>query len=203
MPLVEQVPIESIVHDDRARAHDALKALGSQVIDDFELQVRHPVLGMVLRCFGMVPNVLVAAAPRDPLLYEQLQAMIQLPENADIRRRLTDDPVTYTPLNKRTVRRLTPLLHRSRVHLPWAFRPMNFDFGAVIEDAAQSGRVTFQAFYSRAIDVAPDGRTVTLKRVFSLPVRGSAHGTWQEPIFDEMLDADVGMFLEANVLLDG
>jgi hypothetical protein len=79
---------------------------------------------------------------------------------------------------------------------------MNFDFGAVIEEEALAGSVTFQAFYSRAIDLSEAGQ-VRLKRVFSLPVRGSAHGTWQEPIFDEVLDGDVGMFLEANVVLRG
>jgi hypothetical protein len=39
--------------------------------------------------------------------------------------------------------------------------------------------------------------------VFSLPVRGSAHSTWQQPIFDEVLDGDVGMFVEADVLPGG
>ena len=42
--------------------------------------------------------------------------------------------------------------------------------------------------------------TIELGRVFSLPVEGVASGTWAETIFDDMLDEDIGLFLEANYL---
>jgi len=197
----DTLKMSTMTHPDRAAAVRALVAVGGVPVPDLSLQVQHPGLGTVHREFAYLGNLMApGASVEDRSLLKRLSNMLESPDNERVLRKLEAGRIDYMPLNKRTVRKLVPELHEAGVHLPWAFRPMNFDFGARLEERSESKPFRFKVFYSQGVDISADGAQATVKRVFSLPVQGSAHGTFQEPIFDEMLDEDVGLFLEANWL---
>lgn len=195
----ETLKMSDMMHADQASARRALENVGGVVVPELSLTVSHPVVGTVRREFAYLGNLVANRSylPDDTLL-RRLSTMLDSPDNERVLRKLEADKIQFMPLNKRTVRKLVDSLHDARVHLPWAFRPMNFDFGARLEERSESQPFRFKVFYSQGVDFSADGTEATVKRVFSLPVQGSAHGTFQEPIFDEMLDEDVGMFMEAN-----
>jgi len=193
----DTVKLSDILHADPDAARSALEAVGGEVIPELALSVEQPGIGTVHRQFAVVGNLVAKRSLLvDDVLLRRLMPMLESPDNERALRKLEEGKLTYMPLNKRTVRKLVSVLHDAGVHLPWAFRPMNFDFGSKLEEYSEARPLPFKVFYSQGIDVGDE--VATVKRVFSLPVQGSAHGTFQEPIFDEMLDEDVGMFIEAN-----
>lgn len=190
--------IQDVLHPSAAEAKRALRAVGGVLLPSLTLEVDVPGVGTLERHFAFLGNTVGMTGLPDPKLHERMATLLESPDNERVQRKLQAGKLQYMPLNKRAARKLAPDLIEVGLHLPWAFRPMNFDFGARLEELADQPPVPFQVFYSQGIDIA-DG-AVEVKRVFSLPVKGSAHGTFQEPIFDELLDEDVGLFMEANVL---
>jgi len=190
--------LDDVLHGNRAAAEAALRAVGGVVLPELSLEVDVPGVGTLERYFAFLGNTVGQVGLVDPRLHQRLAALLDSPDNERVLRKLQAGRLGFMPVNKRSARKLVADLHAVKLHLPWAFRPMNFDFGARLEELSERRPVAFSVFYSQGIDIGADG-TIEVKRVFSLPVQGSAHGTFQEPIFDEMLDEDVGLFIEANV----
>jgi hypothetical protein len=190
--------LDDVLHADRHAAESALRAVGGVVLPELALEVDVPGVGTLERHFAYLGNTIGQAGLSNRRLHDRMAALLESPDNERVLRKLQAGRLGYMPANKRAARKLVPDLHALHLHLPWAFRPMNFDFGARLEELSERRPVAFTVFYIQGIDISADG-TVEVKRVFSLPVQGSAHGTFQEPIFDEMLDEDVGLFIEANV----
>ncbi len=190
--------LDDVLHGDRAAAEAALRAVGGVVLPELALEVDVPGVGTLERHFAYLGNTVGQVGLVDPRLHKRLATLLESPDNEQVLRKLQSGRLGFMPVNKRSACKLNDDLHAVKLHLPWAFRPMNFDFGARLEELSEQRPVAFSVFYSQGIAVGADG-TIEVKRVFSLPVQGSAHGTFQEPIFDEMLDEDVGLFFEANV----
>lgn len=192
----ETLSLESVLHANEAAAQAALIAVGGVVVPELSLTVDVPGVGALRRHFAYLGNVVATPHLREPIVRRRIMSLLDSPDNERVLNKLESNRLDYMPLNKRAASKLASDLHRVGLHLPWAFRPMNFDFGARLEEFSDSQPLRFHVFYSQGIDI--DAAQVVVKRVFSLPVKGSAHGTFQEPIFDEMLDEDVGLFMEAN-----
>jgi hypothetical protein len=191
---------ESILHGSVSSARAALESVGCDVVGELQLEVDAGPLGKLVRVFGVVGNVVERRSLlRHDILYRRVSHLLESVDNERVAERLDSGRLKFLPMNKRTATKLSYDVHELGLHLPWAFRPMNFDLGVKLEAHAKARPFPFKVYYSRGIDISADGSEVTLKRVFSLPVLGSAHGTFQEPIYDEMLDEDVGLILEANV----
>ncbi len=190
--------LDDVLHPSRAAAESALRSVGGVVVPELSLEVDVPGVGKLERHFAYLGNTVGQTGIPDDRLHQRMTSLLDSPDNERVMRKLQAGRLHYMPLNKRAARKLVDDLHAVGLHLPWAFRPMNFDFGARLEELSDTRPLPFDVFYSQGIDIAGDG-AIDVKRVFSLPVKGSAHGTFQEPIFDEMLDEDVGLFMEANV----
>jgi hypothetical protein len=196
----DTVRLSSMLFPRREAAVRALEAVGGVVVPELDLSLDVPGLGVIQRTFAYLGNVVEKANfLENPVLYKRVASVLDSADNERVAKKLEQGRLDYMPVNKRTARKLVPDLHEVGLHLPWAFRPMNFDFGARLEELSERRPFRFRVFYSQRVDISADGETATVQRVFSLPVQGSAHGTFQEPIFDEMLDEDVGLFIEANV----
>lgn len=87
-------------------------------------------------------------------------------------------------------------------HLPWAFKPMNFDLAAQVARVNRKANFPFRVFYSQNVTFS-DLMEAQPGRVFSLPIHEDPRGTWDQTIYEHLLDEDVGLLLEANVIADG
>ena len=196
----DTVRMSDMFHASVRQAHMALESVGGVVVPELDLTVDVPGLGSIKRVFAYLGNVVERGDMLpNPILLKRMAPLFESSDNERVAKKLEAGRLDFTPVNKRTARKVVPDLHEIGLHLPWAFRPMNFDFGARLEELSERRPFRFRVFYSQRVDFTPDGETATVQRVFSLPVQGSAHGTFQEPIFDEMLDEDVGLFIEANL----
>jgi len=196
----DTLPTAPFLHASVASAKTALESVGCDVVPALQIEVEVAPLGKLVRVFGVVGNLLERQALlQDDVLLRRVRSLLDSDDNDRIADRLLSGRLKFLPTNKRTATKLSLDLHERGLHLPWAFKPMNYDLGVKLEAFAKTRPFPFKVYYSRGIDVSDDGTTVTLKRVFSLPVLGAAHGTFQEPIYDDLLDEDVGLIVEANV----
>jgi hypothetical protein len=164
------------------------------------LEVLHPVLGRVRRIFGTLGNVYAARERAEqPDLVERLVEKVEEPANHAVRERLLAGEMAHTPVTKRLVMELLPEIRKAGLHLPWDFRPMNYDLAARLHELHEATPLPFLVFYSRSVRVLSEA-SVELGRVFSLPVVGTPQGTWESGRRD-LLDADVGLILEVNVAM--
>lgn len=188
---------DEFIHASVDDAIYALRRLGVDHEPRFDMHVEHETLGAVKRVYGVLGNVLEKKGyVEDNLIVDRLMHLVDDPDNDRVRKRLSEGKMAYTPVNKRALRSLSSALERSGVHLPWTWRPMNFDFAALVSKVHRQSPLPFVVFYSQQI--TPSAGGVSTGRIFSLPIEGHAQGTWAEPISDEILDPDVGLILEAN-----
>ena len=188
---------DDFVHASRQDAIQALKRVGAVHDPRFDLQGNAEGIGDVQRLYGVMGNVVdLEGFVEDPVVVHRLLPLVKDVDNERLFQKLQSSRVAYTPVNKRVVRKLADELLGAGVHLPWTWRPMNFDFAATAASAHQKSPLPFLVFYSQQANFS--GGSVTTSRVFSLPIEGLAQGTWAEPIADELLDPDVGLIIEAN-----
>lgn len=188
---------DTFVHGTVDDAIYALRRLGADHEPRFDMHVEHEHFGSIKRIYGIFGNVLDKKDyVEDRVIVNRLLTLVDDVDNERIRKRLEGGNMHYTPVNKRALRYLSTDLESCGVHLPWTWRPMNFDFAALASKVHRQSPLPFVVFYSQQITTTPAG--VSVSRIFSLPVEGHAQGTWAEPISDEMLDPDVGLILEAN-----
>ncbi|MEZ4319051.1 MAG: hypothetical protein R3F61_16165 [Myxococcota bacterium] len=188
---------DQFLHANVRDAIEALRRVGADHEPRFDMTVDTPQLGSVRRVFGIFGNVFEKKGyVEEPAIVDRLLQLVQDPDNERIEQRLESGKMHYTPVNKRSARYIARDIESAGVHLPWTWRPMNFDFAALASQIHRQSPLPFIIFYSQQAQIAADG--ASLSRVFSLPVEGHAQGTWAEPISDEMLDPDVGLIIEAN-----
>jgi hypothetical protein len=150
----------------------------------------------------MLDSVLSPRSPiGDPVLADRFRGLLNHAENESVADRLRGGRLTFTPVNKETGKRIASDLHARGLHLPWALKPMNFDFGARIAASQREHPLPFAVFYSEAVSFDAAQGTVEPGRLFSMPIFGNARGTWAEPIVGELLDEDVGILIEADSVL--
>jgi hypothetical protein len=176
----------SFVVAGEVEAAAALAAVGATYVPALDLEARAPTWGRVVRRFGVVWGLPERGPVRD--IFLELSGH---PVNTWYR----DGRLLHLPGSRRLVQELAARLP-APVHLPWAFLPLNVDFAGVVEDWADGVRPSFSQFFSQNVDWE-DGDPA-LRRVFSLPVRGSGEGTLHEPAAAEALEADVGIVLEVD-----
>lgn len=191
------VTAADILHDTATQAIEALRAVGADPEPRFELEFDHPGFGRIRRIYGILGNVLEKKGRvANPVVVDRLVTLVEDSDNTKIRKRLAEGTMDYTPVNKRALQKIGEELLPHKVHLPWTWRPMNFDFAALANKVHRESPLPFLVFYSQ--QVMFNGDRANTSRIFSLPVEGHAQGTWAEPIYDELLDPDVGLIIEAN-----
>ncbi len=188
------------LYTDRDTAIGRLKRLGLDYDERLDLDVDVPRIGKLDRYFALLGNVFDARRKAtDSVLVEHLIGLLEDPDNAKLRDRLRTGDLGFTPLNKHVVQALAAPLAQAGVHLPWAFRPMNFDLGARLATLHRKAPFPFSVFYNQNVTFS-DLQEATPGRVFSLPVASDPRGTWDQTIYDHLLDEDVGMLIEVNVI---
>jgi hypothetical protein len=187
---MNRIGLDTVVVGDEPAAVAALEAVGATWIPALTLAGQAAELGPFVRRFGVVWQ-LPAAGP----VRATLEPLLRHPANASLAAALREGRARHVAGSRRVAEDLAARLP-APVHLPWALRPLNMDFAGVVEDWADGAHPPFGTFFSQNIELDDDG--VTLRRVFSLPVRGSAEGTMHDPPYAETLDADVGLLLEVD-----
>lgn len=191
------VTADDILHASAAEAVQALRSVGADPEPRFDLTFDHPGFGRIRRVYGILGNVI---EKRDLIsnrvILDRLIPLVKDDDNRKILERLERGTMSYTPVNKRALLKIGEELLPHKVHLPWTWRPMNFDFAALANKVHRESPLPFLVFYSQ--QVMFNGDRANTSRIFSLPVEGHAQGTWAEPIYDELLDPDVGLIVEAN-----
>ncbi|MEQ1564780.1 MAG: hypothetical protein ABMA64_03995 [Myxococcota bacterium] len=156
-----------------------------------ELEIRStlPGHGPIDRLFGVLSTV------EDGPVGDLLRPLLALPENRSIASRLADGALGHVPINRWIAQQLSEALLTVGLHLPFTFRPLNSDLAALLERKADLRAIGFRAYFNQG--VLFEGGEIVLRRVFSLPVRGSAQGTEHDPYVDSVLDEDLGVVVEA------
>jgi hypothetical protein len=188
------------LYTDTQTAVGRLARLGLDYDDRLNLEVDLPRLGRLQRLFAWLGNVYDARRKaQDPVLVDHFVRLLEDPDNVAIRDRLRKGELSYTPINKHVLQALGPVLMAAGVHLPWAFRPMNFDLGAAVASVHRRSPFAFRVIYSQNVTFS-DLQEAVPGRVFSLPVAADPKGTWDQTIYEHLLDEDVGLLLEVNVI---
>ena len=186
-----------ILHSSKEDAIEALKRVGADYDPRFDLTGEKEGWGKVSRHYGILGNVVdKASTVQNDVLVRRLLSLVQDPDNERLYEKMKAGKLRYTPVNKRMLRLVADDLIEAGVHLPWTWRAMNFDFAAAANKVHRQSPLPFIVFYSQ--QVVFDGDAASTSRIFSLPLEGHAQGTWAEPIYDELLDPDVGMIIEAT-----
>ncbi|MFT5454278.1 MAG: hypothetical protein ACI9K2_000754 [Myxococcota bacterium] len=189
------------MYTDRAAALGRLAALGFDYDETLDIQLVHPRIGTIDRLFGLLGNLYEARAKTaDAALIDHLLELVDDPDNHDVRSRLRSRAIPHTPINKRTLRSVDSLLHSRGVHLPWAFRPMNADLGLVLSRRNAEQAFSFGIVYCQNVEFTELMEAVP-GRLFSLPIGTDPTGTWDETIYDHLLDEDVGFMVEVDLLV--
>ena len=190
--------LEPFFFDNRDEAVGALTALGAAYDDRLDLVADHPKVGKVERYFAIMGNVRHVQAS-NPVLSSRLLRLLDDPDNDRVRVKMEAGWLSYTPSNKRLLRRVAPLLQETGVHLPWAYNAMNIDLSDRMLRVS-GDPVPFDVFYGRFANFSwgHSGGEVDLGRLFSTVIDAAAQSMWLEPIHDNFLDEDVGIVLEAN-----
>jgi hypothetical protein len=185
-------PLAHVLHPSAHEAIAALEAVGARHVPALDLTADVPGTGRVQRFYGIVGNPL-GPDPADPAVFAPFRAILAQPENAAVSARLRSGALGFCPVNKRLAAALQPTLLARRLHLPWAWRPMNMDFVAHIARHHAATPLPFAAFYSEGVPaVARPGV------LFSMPVSGQTGRTILEPDSDDELDPKLGFVLEAD-----
>lgn len=184
--------LDALLHADAAAAIAALEAVGARHDARLDLVTDVAGVGPVVRRFGVLQAPSVAAA--DAGILDPFRAALALPVNAAVAAKMASRP--YCPGSKRAVAAIGPALLARRLHLPWALRPMNMDFSALVSRAHREAPYPFAAWYSETVQVT-DG-IVKPGRLFSMPSSGKAERTVLEPEEDDTLDPKIGVILEAQ-----
>jgi hypothetical protein len=186
-----RIRLDSFLVDGEADAWAALRAVGAAPIPELTLTSVLPEVGPVVRRFGVVWTL-----PGGGPVRVALDAVSGHPTNLGTWGRVVAGKVRHVPGSRWVAEELAT--SALPVHLPWALRPLSMDLAGVLEEWAELSRPSFGAWFSQNVEVDDD--EIVLRRVFSLPVRGSAEGTLHDPAVREALDPDVGLLLEVDAL---
>jgi hypothetical protein len=199
----QTIPLARYIHRDQDAALAALERVGGRVIGRLESAVMHPEIGSIRRYFAIFGNIYSDSSTAPAEIREPLEAILQEEDNDEIRVRLQRGKQLFTPMNKRMIRTLVGAFQGNRVHIPWCFRPMNYDLAARVQRVHRYYPFPFRVFYSQTVTFFPSKTSlhdglVAPGRLFSLLVQGDVQGTWHQTIRDGMLDPDVALIIEAN-----
>lgn len=202
LTMTESVEFSKFVFDSDEAAILALENIGGTVDRRLSMTATYPIVGTIRRHFAILGNAaeLDGMVANDAILF-RIQRTLGSPENAKVLEKLEDGLLNFTPCNKRLVRRIVSSMHGAGVHLPWAFKMMNFDFGMTISKVqGVDNCYGFSAFYNNLIRMNESNGEVMINfvRLFSLPINDIAGGTWMETISEEVLDEDLALIIEAN-----
>jgi hypothetical protein len=198
----ESLLFSQMLFDSDQEAQTALERVGGTVDKRLSMTATYPMVGTIRRHFGILGNAsqLDGMVENNAIIY-RIQRRLQSPENSHVLEKLEDGILNYTPCNKRIIRRVISEMHEAGVHLPWAFRMMNFDFGMTISKVQSAENCYgFSALYNHLIRMTEENGDVliTLDRMFSLPINDISGGTWLETISEDVLDEDLALVIEAN-----
>ncbi len=183
---------EALFHANAAAAISALEAIGARHDPRLDLVTDVAGTGPVARYFGVLQAPSIAA--KDPGILAQFRALLALPLNDAVAAKMAGR--SYCAGSKRSVANLGPALLARRLHVPWALRPMNMDFSALVSRTHRETPFPFAAFYSETVKVAEGN--VEPGRLFSMPTSGRAERTIIEPEEDDTLDPKIGVIVEAQ-----
>ena len=195
--MADSVPFSRMLFDSDEEAYAALKRVGG-IVDGYRhattlwYNCRYCDLGNAIELAGVVED--------NSVLY-RIDRHLHSPENSQVHDQLEMGKLDYTPCNKRIVRRVLDDLHQAGVHLPWAFKMMNFDFGMTISKVQSAEDCYgFAALYNHLIRMSDESGEIIigLDRIFSLPINDISGGTWLETISEDLLDEDLALVMEAN-----
>ena len=131
--MADSVPFSRMLFDSDEEAYAALKRVGGIVDERLSMTATYPVVGTIRRHFAILGNAIeLAGVVEDNSVLYRIDRHLHSPENSQVLDQLEMGKLDYTPCNKRIVRRVLDDLHQAGVHLPWAFKMMNFDFGMTI-----------------------------------------------------------------------
>jgi hypothetical protein len=200
--MTEPLAFSKFLFDSDEAAIAALESVGGTVDRRLSMTATYPVVGSIKRHFAILGNAseLDGAVPNDTIMF-RIRRALNSPENGRVREKLEEGRLDYTPCNKRLVRRVVGSMHEMGLHLPWAFKMMNFDFGMTISKVqGVNSCYGFSAFYNQLIRMSESEGEVMIDfvRLFSLPINDIAGGTWLETISEEVLDEDLALVIEAN-----
>lgn len=204
MRLSRMLPLHRFLFKDDVTAIRAIEEIGAQFVPDLSMTVLHE-LGAFRRYFGVFKNVLELDDVVDRSIVDRVRPCVEEAMNEEVLRVLERKERSFTPVNKKLVLSLLDPLHALGLHLPWAYRHMNYDLAEVVNAAKRKKRGSFLAYYNQVVGFYPSrkghGRgLVDPRRVYSLMVDGSPKGTWEQMIFDDLLDVDVALIIEATTL---
>jgi len=203
MNVSETLPLERYLFPDKEAAIHALEGIGGVVQPALQLSVMHEEIGGFYRHFAVLGNVFAESGVAPPEIREPIESILREPANDAVRAELESGDRSYTPMNKRMIHSLIGAFQSSRVHVPWAWRPMNLDLASRVSRVHLKQPFGFTAYYSQTVKLYPSKKAlhkglVHPGRLFSLVVAGDAKGTWQQPVNDAVLDPDVALIIEAN-----
>jgi hypothetical protein len=190
---------DELLFDSDDAAIQALRDVGATFDEHLTMEVDYVPYGSIMRFFAYFGNISQLTNVANPVIVSRMTKLVQDPENWQIFEKLKSGDLSYTPFNKRSARAVSEDLD-PKVHLPWAYKMMNFDMGLVISKVHKSDEYPFSVFYSQHIQPTEkdDGVEVTAGRIFSLPIVGNVGGTWHEMMVAELLDEDIALILETN-----
>ena len=200
--MADSVPFSRMLFDSDEDAYAALKRVGGIVDERLSMTATYPVVGTIRRHFAILGNAIeLAGVVEDNSVLYRIDRHLHSPENSQVLDQLEMGKLDYTPCNKRIVRRVLDDLHQAGVHLPWAFKMMNFDFGMTISKVQSAEDCYgFAALYNHLIRMSDESGEIMigLDRIFSLPINDISGGTWLETISEDLLDEDLALVMEAN-----
>lgn len=173
-----------------AEAVSALRGVGATFVPELTQAATHPTRGPCVRRFGVV-----LLLPPDGPIRAAVDALLVHPSNRWLRASLDEGRLRHVPVSRRLAQELAATLPPP-VHLPWTFQPLNADLAGPLEDWAERVRPSFGTYFVQHVEWADD--EVVPRRVFSLPVLGSAEGTLHDAPLVEALDPGVGLLLEVD-----
>jgi len=176
---------------DREAAIEALASVGAPHDERMDLVVEHAT-GRVLRLFGVLSDL-----TKSPSIGGAVAMRLADDLNTETMEEFRSGKLRYAPVNKDIVQRLLPELRARKLHLPWSWRVMNFDLGTRLQELHGAREISFRNVYCRFMEFKK-GR-MRLGRIYSLPIGGTANGTWAAMIDTDMVDPDVALVIEANI----
>jgi len=203
MNVSETLPLERYLFPNKPAAVAALEGIGGVVLPSLQMSVMHQEIGAFHRYFAVLGNIHSSARRSPPEIRNPIDAILKEPDNHEIRAELEKGTRDWTPMNKRMIRSLIKAFQSSRVHVPWAWKPMNLDLASRVSRVHAKEPFKFTAYYSQTIKLYASKKSlhqglVQPGRLFSLVVAGDVKGTWQQTMNDTILDPDVALLIEAN-----
>ena len=203
MNLSDTLPLQRYFFPTKTAADEALRGIGGVLVPGLQMSVMHEEIGAFHRHFAVLGNIYSADINSPPEIRNPIESILKEAGNDQVREEMMTGSRDWTPMNKRMIHGLIGAFQSSRVHVPWAWKPMNLDMASRVSKLHAREPFGFTAYYAQTIKLYPSKKSlhkglVEPGRLFSLVVAGDLKGTWQQPMNDTILDQDVALVIEAN-----